>query len=118
MMPSDRWSLTLGHRYFRGDPAFGPESDNNTIFTVFYYRFDPNWGFRMSHHFEARDGTMEEQYYSVYRDFRSFTGALTFRVRDQRIGPMDYTVAFTMQLKTHPSRAGRDHVEPSFLLGN
>jgi LPS-assembly protein len=118
MLPSDRWSLSLGHRYFRGDPAFGPDSDNNIIYTAFYYRFDPNWGFRMSHHFEARDGTMEEQYYSIYRDFRSFTGALTFRVRDQRVGPLDYTVAFTMQLKTHPSHAGRDHIEPSFLLGN
>ena len=116
--PGDRWSARVGHRYFRGDPAFGPDSDNNIIYSTLYYRLNENWGARMSHHFEARDGTMEEQYYTVYRDFRSFTGALTFRVRDQRTGPMDYTVAFTMQLKSRPTKAGKDRVEPSFLLGN
>jgi LPS-assembly protein len=118
LTPGDRWSLRLGHRYFRGDPAFGPNSDNNILYTTAYYRLNENWGTRVSHHFEARDGTMEEQYYSVYRDFRSFTGALTFRVRDQRTGPMDYTIAFTMQLKSRPTKGGQDRIEPSFLLGN
>jgi LPS-assembly protein len=118
LTPDDRWSVRLGHRYFQGDPAFGPDSDNNIIYSTLYYRLNENWGARMSHHFEARDGTMEEQYYTVYRDFRSFTTALTFRVRDQRTGPLDYTVAFTMQLKSRPTRAGRDRLEPSFLLGN
>jgi LPS-assembly protein len=118
LTPGDRWSLRLGHRYFRGDPAFGPNSDNNILYTTAYYRLNENWGARVSHHFEARDGTMEEQYYSVYRDFRSFTGALTFRVRDQRTGPMDYTIAFTMQLKSRPTKGGKDRIEPSFLLGN
>jgi lipopolysaccharide assembly outer membrane protein LptD (OstA) len=117
-MPNDRWHWRVGHRYFRGDPAFGPDSDENIIYSTLYYRLNENWGARMSHHFEAKDGTMEEQYYTLYRDFRSFTGALTFRVRDQRIGPMDYTVAFTMQLKSRPTKAGKDRIEPSFLLGN
>lgn len=116
--PNNIWSARVGHRYYRGDPAFGPDSDNNIIFTTFYYRLNENWSARMSHHFEARDGTMEEQYYTLYRDFRSFTGALTFRVRDQRVGPEDYTVAFTIQLKAHPGRGNRDHIEPSYLLGN
>jgi hypothetical protein len=116
--PGDRWSARIGHRYFRGDPAFGPDSGENIIYSTLYYRLNENWGARMSHHFEAKDGTMEEQYYTVYRDFRSFTGAFTFRVRDQRTGPMDYTVAFTMQLKSRPTKAGKDRVEPSFLLGN
>jgi LPS-assembly protein len=116
--PGDRWSARLGHRYFRGDPAFGPDSDNNIVYSTLYYRLNENWGARISHHFEARDGTMEEQFYTVYRDFRSFTGALTFRVRDERTGPKDYTVAFTMQLKSRPTKAGKDKVEPSFLLGN
>ena len=61
---------------------------------------------------------MEEQYYTIYRDFRSFTGALTFRIRDQRVEPIDYTVAFTISLKSHAGRAGSDRLEPAFLLGN
>jgi lipopolysaccharide assembly outer membrane protein LptD (OstA) len=117
--PNNTWSARVGHRYFRGDTAaYGPDSDNNIIFSSLYYRLNENWGARMSHHFEARDGTMEEQYYTLYRDFRSFTGAFTFRVRDQRVGPMDYTIAFTMQLKMKPSKGNKDRVEPSFLLGN
>jgi hypothetical protein len=118
MTPNDRWSISLGHWYFRGDPTFGLTNGNNIIYTRMYFRLNENWGTQISHHFEARDGTMEEQFYTIYRDFRSFTGALTFRVRDQRIGPADYTIAFTMQLKSHPQRAGRDHLEPTFLLGN
>lgn len=118
LTPNEQWSVRLGHRYYRGEPEFGPNSDNNIIFSTLYYRFNENWGARVSHHFEARDGTMEEQYYSVYRDFRSFTGALTFRVRDQRVGPIDYAVAFTMHLKANPTKAGKDRLEPSFLLGN
>lgn len=116
--PGNVWSARFGHRYFRGDPAFGPNSDNNIFFSSLYYRLNENWGARMSHHFEARDGNMEEQYYTVYRDFRSFTGALTFRVRDQRAGPIDYAVAFTISLKSNAGRAGSDRLEPSFLLGN
>lgn len=118
LTPEADWNWRVGHRYYRGDPAFGPDSDNNIFFHVFYYRLNENWGARMSHHFEARDGTMEEQYYTLYRDFRSWTGALTFRIRDQRTGPVDYTVAFTMQLKIRPTKGGKDRIEPSMLLGN
>jgi len=117
--PNDRWSIKLGHRYFRGDPAFVvPDTDNNIFFSSLFYRVNENWGARMSHHFEARDGTLEEQYYTVYRDFRSFTGALTLRVRDNRSGPLDYAVAFTISLKSRPTQGKRDRMEPSYLLGN
>jgi hypothetical protein len=72
----------------------------------------------LTHHFEARDGTLEEQYYSVYRDFRNWTGALTFRLRDHRTRSDDFTVAFTFQLKAFPRfRMGDDQNEHSFLLG-
>jgi LPS-assembly protein len=116
--PSDVWSEQIGHHYVRGTPLFGPNSANNTFFNRFYYRFNENWGARMSHHFEARDGTLEEQYYTVYRDFRSFTGALTFRVRDNRSGPLDYAVAFSISLKSRPTMGGKDRIEPAFLIGN
>ena len=119
LLPDDRWSLKLGHRYFRGAPEFGPDSDNNTIYETVYYRLNENWGVRMSHHFEARDGTMEEQMYTLYRDFRSWTGALSFRVRGNRIGPDDYSVAFTFSLKSFPARkVGSDSSAPSYLLGS
>ncbi len=118
LTPNDVWSVSLGHRYFREDPAFGLESANNLVYSRIYYRLNENWGFRMSHHFEARDGTLEEQYYTVYRDLRSWTTALTFRVRENRGGPQDVTIALTFSLKAFPRfKPGSDRESPSLLLG-
>jgi LPS-assembly protein len=114
--PNDVWSVSLGHRYIRDDPLLG--IGNNLFVTTIYYRFNENWATRVSHHFEARDGTLEEQYYTVYRDLRSWTAALTLRVRDHRTGPMDFTVALTASLKAAPRFGlGTDRVKPSMLLG-
>ncbi len=116
--PNETWSLTLGNRYLRDNAAFGTNYGNNLLFSSIYYRFNENWAFRVSHHFEARDGVMEEQYYTVYHDLRSWTGAVTFRVRENRGGPTDYTVALTMSLKAFPRYGlGEDAVKPELLLG-
>ena len=70
------------------------------------------------HDFNAQSGRLQEQFYTLYRDLRSWTGALTFRVKDNGIGPTDYTVAFTFSLKAMPSQAlGQDTADPSNLLG-
>lgn len=118
--PNNRWSLSLGHRYLRDDPALlGPNSGHNLLSSVFYYRLNENWAARVSHHFEARDGVLEEQYYTLYRDMRSWTSALTFRVRHGRLGQQDdYTIAVTFSLKAFPRFGlGSDDVAPSYLIG-
>ncbi|MCI0747220.1 MAG: LPS assembly protein LptD [Verrucomicrobia subdivision 3 bacterium] len=129
--PNNVWSFSVGHRYVRDDafidPQFGsttPPTDpelgigNNLFTTTIYYRLSENWAARMSHHFEARDGTLEEQYYTIYRDLRSWTAALTFRVRDNRSGPTDFTIGLTASLKSFPRIGlGRDSAKPSLLLG-
>jgi LPS-assembly protein len=117
-VPNETWSATIGHRYFREDPLFGINSGNNLIFTRLYYKLNENWALRISHHFEARDGTLEEQYYTIYRDFRSWTSALTFRMRANRGGQDDYAVALTFSLKAFPRfKQGADRDTPSLLLG-
>ena len=120
VQPNDVWSVRLGHRYLRSnDPAFSSELGNNLISSRIYYRFNENWGARLAHYFEARDGTLEEQYYTVYRDFRSWTAALTFRVRDNRLCEDDFTVAVTFSLKAFPRfKMGQDRDTPSLLLGS
>ncbi len=116
--PNDDWSLALGHRYIRNDAAFLGGPGNNLITTSFYYRVNENYTFRTRHFFEARDGRMEEQYYTVYRDFRSWVGALTLRVRDLRNGSQDYTIGVTFNLKAFPHfKLGQDKDNPSLLLG-
>jgi hypothetical protein len=118
VQPGNVWSVTLGHRFLRENPALGPESENNLFTTSIYHRFNDNWGARISHHFESRDGRMEEQYYTLYRDLRSWTAALTFRLRDNRGSPDDFTVAATFSLKAFPRFGlGDDRDEPEYLLG-
>jgi hypothetical protein len=119
LRPNSVWSVSLGHRYLGDDPAFGPNSGHNLIYDRFYYRFNENWGARISHYFEARDGVMEEQYYSLYRDMRSWTAALTFRHRQNRAGrPDDYTIAVTISLKAFPRfKLDSDSDRPEVLTG-
>lgn len=116
-----RWSVGVSQWYLRESYWGGSASDepgNNTFLSRFYYRFSDNWGFRMSHRFEATDGRLEEQYYTLYRDLRSFTAAVTFRVQNPVGEPVDYSVALTLSLKAAPKYGlGDDAVQPSTLLG-
>ncbi len=117
--PNSTWSWRVGHRYFRGGPEFGANSENSTIFSSLFFKLNENWATRFTHTFEGRDGTLEEQYYTVYRDFRNWTGSLTLRVLDNRTRGMDYTVALMFQLKAFPRfRLNQDANEHSFLLGS
>lgn len=118
LSPNNVWSWQFGHRYLREDPALGFTQGHDLLLSRLYYRFNENWGVRFSHHYEISDNTLEEQYYTVYHDFRSWTGALTFRLRDNRSDELDFTVAFTFQLKAFPRYApGTDRNRPSLLLG-
>ena len=56
--------LACGPEVLHGGPEFGPESDNNTFFSSLFFKLNENWATRFTHHFEGRDGTMEEQYYT------------------------------------------------------
>jgi lipopolysaccharide assembly outer membrane protein LptD (OstA) len=116
--PNDVWSLMVGNRYLRDDPQFGPDAGHNLLFGSVYYRFNEDWGARVSARFEAETGELEETYVSLYRDFRSWTGALTFRVRNSVDEPTDYTIALTMSLKAFPRYSlGSDRDRPELLLG-
>ena len=116
-MPGDRWSWGLGYWYLRqGFDGFTTGSDYLT--TTAFYRLDENWGLRATENFNIEDGRLQQQFYTVYRDMRSWTGALTFRVQDNSTGPTDYTIAFTFSLKASPSRrVGDDTVDPYHLVG-
>lgn len=123
LQPNNRWSWGLGYWYLRSDvntnspTALGP--GNNLITSTIFYRLSENWAFRSVHNFEAQDGRMEGQNYTIYRDFRSWTGALSFRVLENTSGQKDYTVAFTFSLKASPRFGlGSDTAQSYQLLGN
>ncbi|MGD0539577.1 MAG: LPS assembly protein LptD [Verrucomicrobiota bacterium] len=119
IQPNDIWNWKVGQRYLRAIPGYGTDSAENLWYSRVYVRLNENWALRMSQHFDARSGLMQEQAYSVYRDMRSWTAALTFRLRDGEGSPRDFTVGFSFSFKAYPrGGVGRDRDEPSFLLGS
>jgi len=121
IQPNDRWSFTIGHFYVREDRPDAPTwlgQGNNIVSSTFYYRVNENWGFRSSHYYEVREGRLREQYYTAYRDLRSWTCAVTFGLRDDGGSSDDFVVAFTFSLKAAPRYGvGSDTIERRSLLG-
>jgi len=121
IQPNSIWSWRIGYYYLRDDVRPSPTAlglGNSTVSSTLAYRLNENWGLRASHYFEGRTGTLQEQSYTVYRDMRSWTAALTFLVRHNPTGPQDFTFAFTFSLKAFPHLApGADSGGPYSLLG-
>ena len=117
--PGDRWSWGIGHWYLRGGAwGNGVWNENNFISSTLYCRVNDNWGLRATHNYNSANGRLQEQFYTIYRDLRSFTGALTLRVVDEPNHASDFTIAFALSLKASPSTAvGEDSVNPYRLIG-
>jgi lipopolysaccharide assembly outer membrane protein LptD (OstA) len=117
--PNSDWSFGVTHRYTRDDQALG--RGGNLIGTRLYLRFSENWGFRTSHFYEVRDRLLQEQFYTVYRDLRSLTAALTLRWRESIAESQDITditVALAVSLKAYPRfKQGQDAERPELLIG-
>ena len=121
LRPNNTWSWTVGQFYLRDDVNNTPTAlgiGNNLFTSTMLFRLNENWGFRASQMFEARTGVMQEQDYSIYRDLRSWTAALTVRMRNGVGTPNDFTVAFTFSLKASPHYGrGSEVGTPYWLLG-
>jgi hypothetical protein len=121
VQPGDRWSWAIGHWYLRDDlsgSTSGDSENTRLIRGALSVKLNENWAFRAAQYYDLQNGRMEEQDYTVYRDMRSWTAGLTFRVRDSSNGSKDYSAAFTFSVKAMPRFGlGSDSVRPSQLLG-
>jgi lipopolysaccharide assembly outer membrane protein LptD (OstA) len=121
LRPSDMWNWTFGHFYLRGDSSTLPTAlgrGANVFTSALFLRMNENWSTRAVHHFDVHSGRLQEQYYSVYRDMRSWTAAITGGVRDSGVGPKDYSLVFTFSFKAKPKfGVGGDSVRPYSMLG-
>jgi LPS-assembly protein len=121
LQPSDVWSWTFGHFYLRDDfrPVSTALGQGANVFTsALFVRLNENWSTRAVHHYDVRSGRLQEQYYSLYRDLRSWTAAITGGVRDSGVGAKDYSLVFTFSFKAHPKfGVGGDTVRPYSMLG-
>jgi len=119
--PNNVWSWGLGHLYSRDDPSTSTTSlgqSENALTSLFFLRLNENWGFRMAHQYDIKDNWLQQQAYSIYRDLRNWTAALTLRYEDNRTSPNDLTVAFTFSIKAAPKYGiGGDAVNAAGLIG-
>jgi lipopolysaccharide assembly outer membrane protein LptD (OstA) len=113
--PNEKWSWGLGHWFLRDGFL---DSGSDLLTSTMFYRVNDNWGARLTHYYNFDTGRLQEQMYTLYRDMRSWTGALTLRLMDNGNGPTDVTVAFTFSLKAAPrNHLGDDTVQPYHLVG-
>ena len=125
IQPSTALSFSVGYYYLmNNDPEFQSYPGqalpgHNLIDFSLYYRLNENWGAHVAERFEAQNGSMQEQIYSIYRDLRSWTAAMTFRI-DQGAGqPADFTVGITFSLKIFPRyKLYGDSDRPGQILGS
>jgi hypothetical protein len=121
LQPTPALIWTLGQFYVRPDLEPSPTAlgaGNNLFLSTIYYRLNENWALRASHRFSAQNGQMQEQDYSIYRDMRSWTAALTLRLLNNVNGQQDFGVAFTFSLKAAPRfPLGADTGKPTWLWG-
>jgi LPS-assembly protein len=123
LQPSTALSLSLSYYYLmNNDPEFQTYAGENVpghnlIDFTLYYRMNENWGARITERFEAQNGTMQEQLYSLYRDLRSWTSALIVRINQGPGQPTDFTVALTFSLKADPRYGlNSDSSRPTLLM--
>jgi len=123
--PQPAWSLSLSYNYLvNNDPEFQtyPGEDlpgHNLIGLSFYYRMNENWGIHILEQYEAQYGGLQQQVYSIYRDLRSWTASLMFRVTEGPGQPSDFTVALTFSLKAFPRFGlGSDSDRQGSLFGS
>ena len=111
-------SLKFGHRYLR-EGAFFPEAEqNNLLFASLYLRLGQNWGLRVSEYYNLKDNFFQHHYYTLYRDLRAFTAAITAGLRENLDGRKDYGIAFTLSSKAYPRYGLQDELnKPTRLLG-
>ena len=108
VQPSTAWSLSLSYDYLiNNDPEFQTYAGENVpghnlIIASLYYRMNENWGAHIAEQYEAQYGGLQQQVYSIYRDLRSWTAALMFRITEGPAQPTDFTVALTFSLKSFP----------------
>ncbi len=109
-MPSKNMSLDIGHQYVSDHPFF---QDSSRVFSRIYGRLSDNYGLNMVHVFEADDGTLEFQSYSLTRDLSSWIASIGVMARDNRNGASDYGVLLSFTLKDFPQFNFNFDIDPN-----
>lgn len=98
-MPNENMEFSIGYRHLQDHPVL---LDSNRIELGTYIRLSENWGVGSRHIFEMDDGTLEQQQYSVHRDFGNWVAGVGITARDNRFQD-EFGIIFSLSLKDLPS---------------
>jgi LPS-assembly protein len=111
---NERLHLTVGHRYINDFQFF---QNSNLITFRAYFRINENWGFSVYEEYEAEDGILQVQQYTLHRDLSSWVASFGLISRDNRDGKQDIGIALTLTLKDLPQFSFPVDLDPGALAG-
>ena len=98
-MPYEGMEVSLAYRQLGSHPVL---LDSSRIELATYLRLSEDWGVGSSHFFEADDGVLEQQQYTVHRDFGNWVAGIGVTARDNRFQD-EYGIVLSLTLKDFPS---------------
>jgi len=98
-MPYEGMEVSLAYRQLGSHPVL---LDSNRVELGTYLRLSENWGIGSSHFFETDDGVLEQQQYTVHRDFGNWVAGVGVTARDNRFQD-EYGIVLSLTLKDFPS---------------
>jgi LPS-assembly protein len=98
-MPTPNFEFTVNYLILNGNPVL---DDSNQLYFRSYMRLNERWGFGMLDIVELDDGTLQQQQYTVHRDFGNWVAGLGLTLVDNRL-QTDYGVVFSLTLKDFPA---------------
>lgn len=98
-MPNQNTEVSLAFRHLDNHPVL---IDSNRIELGTYLRLSENWGVGSSHFFEMDDGTLEQQQYTLHRDFENWVAGVGVTARDNRL-EKEFGIVFSLTLKNFPT---------------
>jgi len=97
VVDADRWSVGLGTRYLK--------DDSNLFSFDLAYRLSRHWTAHAYERVDARDGTWEEQEYTLRQETHDWYLTYGFRYLTQRTEKDEMTVFVSVTLKAYPGAA-------------
>jgi LPS-assembly protein len=98
-MPTPEVEFSVGQRMLNNHPVL---QDSNRFDFRAYARIHENWGVGMIQIWEADDGILELQQYTLNRDFGNWVAGVGFTKRNNRVHD-EFGVIFSLTLKDFPA---------------
>jgi LPS-assembly protein len=97
--PDPSFQIGFGDNYINHSQIF---QDSNDLNLTLFYRINEHWQVETQHQFEAQDGRLQLQQYTIYRDLDAWKLALTASDAEDDNGKGDEAVYFSLTLKAFP----------------